>query len=77
VLALIIGSSVYAFALILVAFLLGLAVGGAVYARRTAHQPGQIGNLAVIHLVIGLSVLGSFVIMDQLPALFVLLVRAT
>ncbi|MFH2006336.1 MAG: fused MFS/spermidine synthase [bacterium] len=77
VLALVVGSSVYAFALILMAFLLGLALGGAVYARRTAHLPGQLANLAVIHVIIALTVLVGTAFMDRLPALFVALTRQT
>jgi len=77
VLALIVGSSVYAFALILIAFLLGLAMGGAVYARRTAGREGQLGNLAAIHIVVATTVLVGYAFMDQLPAIFVALARAT
>ncbi len=77
VLALIVGSSVYAFALILMAFLLGLALGGAVYARRTALREGQLGNLAAIHIVIGTTVLAGYAFMDRIPTLFVTLTHAT
>jgi len=76
VLALIVGSSVYAFALILIAFLLGLAIGGAVYARRTAGREGQTGNLAAIHVVVATTVLAGYAFMDCLPAIFVALTRS-
>jgi spermidine synthase len=77
VLSLIVGSSVYAFALILIAFLLGLALGGAVYARRTAGREGQVGNLAAIHIVVATTVLVGYAFMDQLPTIFVALTRST
>lgn len=70
VLALVIGSSVYAFALILMAFLLGLALGGAVYSRRTASRPGQMDNLGLIHLLIAAMAVGGLLYMDLLPAIF-------
>lgn len=77
VLAQIIGSSVYAFALILMAFLLGLAVGGAVYSRLVAHRPGQLANLGLIHLLVAGMVLLGFFYMDRLPALFLALAQRT
>ncbi len=77
VLALIVGSSVYAFALILMAFLLGLAAGGGVYSRRTAHRPGQVANLGVIHLLIAAMALIGTLYMDRLPLIFIALARST
>ncbi len=75
VLALIVGSSVYAFALILIAFLLGLALGGALYSRRWARGPGQLANLATVHILVGTTVLGGYAFMDRLPSLFLVLAR--
>lgn len=75
-LSLVIGSSVYAFSIILALFLSGLALGSAVYSRRTVSQPGQALNLATAHLVIALWTAGVIWLGDQLPAAFVIGLRA-
>jgi len=76
VLALIVGSSVYAFALILIAFLLGLALGGALYARRLVGAEGHSGNLAAIHIVVATAVLAGYAFVDRIPGIFVTLSRS-
>jgi len=75
-LQLVIGSSVYAFAILLAAFLLGLAAGAAAYSRRTAHQPGQPSNLAVAQLLVALAAAAGAGILDDLPAAFLVLLSA-
>jgi spermidine synthase len=74
-LSLILGSSVYAFTLILLCFLLGLALGGALYARRTADQPGQLANLSVIHIIIAVLVTVGLLLTDELPPTFLVLMN--
>jgi spermidine synthase len=74
-LSLVLGSSVYAFALILTGYLIGLASGSAVYARRTAHQPGQLANLAVANLCIGAAAIAGLYLMPALPVLFFAAIR--
>ena len=74
-LSLILGSSVYAFTLILICFLLGLAAGGALYARRTASRDGQVANLAVIHIVIAVAAVAGLLLTDKLPPTFLVLMR--
>jgi spermidine synthase len=73
--SLIIGSSTYAFSLILVCFLVGLAAGAALYARRQAHQPDQAANLAVVHLLVAVTACAGLLFMDYLPAVLVTLLR--
>ena len=75
-LSLVIGSSTYAFSLILVCFLLGLSLGAVVYARRkTADPAAQAGNLSVIHLLIAFTCFGGMLIMDRLPILLLALMQ--
>jgi spermidine synthase len=69
-LSLILGSSVYAFALILTGFLIGLAGGSAIYARRTAHKPGQLANLAVANLCIAAAAIAGLYYTPALPVMF-------
>ena len=75
ILSLVLGSSVYTFTLILLCFLLGLAAGGALYARRNADQPRQMANLAVTHILIAVTVIVGMMVMDRLPAAFVVLIK--
>ncbi|HEY3356290.1 MAG TPA: fused MFS/spermidine synthase [Polyangia bacterium] len=69
-LSLVLGSSVYAFALILTGFLIGLAGGSALYARRTAHKPGQLANLAVANLCIAAAAIAGLYYTPALPMFF-------
>ncbi len=67
VLTLVVGTTVYAFATMLTTFLLGLAVGSAVFARvaqRTKH-PGKLFSWLVV--AIGLCVFASTVLFGKLP----------
>jgi spermidine synthase len=73
--SLIIGSSTYAFSLILICFLVGLAGGAALYSRRQARQPDQPANLSVIHLLIAVTAFTGILFMDQLPVVLVTLLK--
>jgi spermidine synthase len=69
VLSLVIGSSTYAFSLILSAYLVGLAAGAALYARRQARHPQQVVNLSLVHLLAAATSLSGVLVMDRLPVL--------
>jgi spermidine synthase len=74
-LSLVIGSSTYAFSLILLCFLLGLAGGAALYARRQADKPDQLGNLATIHLMAAITALLGTAMIDRLPAVLLVVLK--
>jgi spermidine synthase len=66
-LSLVIGSSTYAFSLILACVLCGLAGGAALYARRQSRGPDQAGNLSVIHLLTAATALAGTTFLDRIP----------
>ena len=69
-LAVVIGSSIFSFTIILLAFLVGLGTGSAAFGRlaqRTAHP---VRWLAAVHLGIGACVGISHLITDRLPYVF-------
>ncbi len=69
-----IGSSVYAFTLILVSFLIGLA-GGAALASRLMHRVrSPLRALGLVQLAIGALALANYLYLDELPLLFASLV---
>ena len=65
--SLLIGSTVYAFSMMLTAFVLGLAVGSMVYARFVDRVRDPMRALAIIEVAIGLSALAVVPFIDQLP----------
>jgi spermidine synthase len=70
-----IGSSVYSFTIVLVAFLFGLAAGAAVVSRLAATTRNPVGWLAANHLLVAILVGVSYVLMDKLPFVFLFLIR--
>ncbi len=70
VLALVVGTTVYAFSIMLTVFLLGLALGSAVFARvgQRTRRPGMV--FAILVAAIGLVVFASTVGFSRLPALY-------
>lgn len=72
VLALVMGSSVYAFSLMLLAFLTGLATGGAFFSTWLRRRPGTrpAPLLAALLGVAGLSAWGTAFAFGSLPRLF-------
>lgn len=74
-LAIVIGSSVYSFTLILLAFLIGLAGGAALIARLSARSRRPVEWLAGVHLAIAATIGLSYVVMDELPSAFLALLR--
>jgi spermidine synthase len=75
VLSMNIGSSVYSFTLVLMAFLVGLATGAAIVGRLSARSGNPIAWLALTHLVIVLLVGVSYVSIDKIPFIFLSLIR--
>jgi len=75
VLALIIGSSVYAFSIMLSTFLVGLAVGSAVGSKLVDRLRRPLVVFALIQLGVGCTSLVGAYLFDQLPFVFVSLYR--
>jgi spermidine synthase len=71
-LALVIGSSTYAFTAMLVAFLLGIAGGAAVYALVWGGRRATPALFAVLQVGIGLSAALVLLVFEHLPMLFLL-----
>ncbi|MGH7231638.1 MAG: fused MFS/spermidine synthase [Nitrospiraceae bacterium] len=69
-LVLVIGSSTYAFTSMLVAFLLGIALGSALYAGALKRFRSGLTNLAAIQTGIGLAVLSTVLVFEQMPDWF-------
>ncbi len=67
ILTMMIGSSVYAFAMILTSFILGLGLGSGVSARLADRLRDPLRALAIIEVAIGLSALVVVPFMGQLP----------
>lgn len=75
VLSLIIGSSVYAFSIMLTTFLIGLAGGAAIAARLVDRIRRPVQTFALIEVGIGLTSLIGAYLFDDLPYVFVQLYR--
>ena len=72
-LALVIGSSTYAFTAMLIAFLVGIAGGSALYAwRRKTARDATPALFAAIQAAIGLAVAVSVLLFEEMPALFLI-----
>ncbi len=67
VLSLLIGSSVYAFSLMLTAFILGLALGSAFYARAADRRRDPMLALGVVEILIGVSAVAVIPLFGRLP----------
>ncbi len=75
-LALILGSSAYAFTLILLAVLAGIALGSGLYAGRNTRDRDQFANLASIQILAGATGLVGVLLADSLPGLFLASMKA-
>lgn len=75
-LAIVIGSSVYSFTLILLAFLLGLSSGAALVVRFLPTIFRPVRALGALHALTFLSVGCSYLLLDKLPGLFLSFLRA-
>ena len=74
-LAVVIGSSVYSFTLILLSFLVGLAGGAAACAKLLARTRRPVTALAVVHLLTVGAIALSYLLLGQLPRIFIWLMR--
>ncbi len=74
-LAIVIGSSVYSFTLILLAFLIGLSAGAALLGTLASRSRRPLRWLGFVHLSVGAAVLASYAVMDRLPGAFLALLR--
>jgi len=73
--ALVIGSSVYSFSLVLVVFLIGLATGAAAVARWAAQTRDPLRVLCWVFVGVAASILLTFTVADDLPRVFLALVE--
>jgi spermidine synthase len=76
-LAVIIGSSIFSFTIILLAFLVGLGSGSAVFGRLVARFRDPVRGLALTHLGIVACIGLSYLITDRLPFIFTYLLSST
>ena len=74
-LTLVIGSSTYAFTSMLVAFLLGIAGGSALYAWRWGRRHASPGAFAAIQGGVGIVVTLTLLVFDRMPELFLAALR--
>jgi len=75
-LTMIIGSSVYSFTTMLVTFLVGLALGGFLYARLFGWREVGLSTFGIIQLLVGLAALVTIPLFERLPLLFLRLLYA-
>lgn len=73
-LAMVIGSSVYSFTIILLAFLVGIAIGSALYSSWMHRVRNPVLHLAFVKLSVGMMAMLNFLIVDKLPFWFARLV---
>ncbi|HVZ71680.1 MAG TPA: fused MFS/spermidine synthase [Polyangia bacterium] len=76
-LAVLIGSSIFSFTIILVAFLVGLGIGSAVFGRLSQRTAHPVRWLAGLHLGIAAAVGVSYLCTDRLPFVFTWLLRSS
>jgi spermidine synthase len=69
-LALVIGSSTYAFTAMLLAFLIGIAGGSALYSWIRGRRRATPGRFAVLQVGIALATVAATLLYERLPALF-------
>ncbi len=74
-LTLVIGSSTYSFTTMLVTFLIGLALGGFVYARFFGDRDARLSTFGLIELWVGLAALATIPLFERLPLIFVRLLH--
>ena len=74
-LALVVGSSTYAFTAVLVAILIGLAAGSGAYVWLWGGRPASLATLATVQAAVGVSATSVLLSMDRLPDLLLLGLR--
>jgi spermidine synthase len=77
VLAIVLGSSVYSFTLVLVVFLFGLAGGAALAARPASRTRRPLAALAGLFMALAGALVASHALIDELPRILVALLEAT
>jgi spermidine synthase len=76
-LAVIIGSSIFSFTIILLAFLIGLGTGSAAFGRLAQRFRDPVRSLAMVHLGIVAAIGLSYLVTDRLPFVFTYLLSST
>src|SRR5262245_21518024 len=76
-LALLHGSSAYTFTLIVLAFLIGLGAGAALFARITQRTPHPVRWLAALHLATPVAIGATYLFTDKIPYVFTWLIQST
>src|SRR5919106_3551306 len=74
-LTLVIGSSIYSFTTMLVTFLIGLALGGFIYARFLGQREPRLSSFGLIEMWVGLAALATIPLFERLPLIFVRLLN--
>ena len=74
-LAIVLGSSIYSFTIILLAFLFGLAAGAALCTRLLARLRRPVLALGVCHALTLVTAAWSYATIDRLPEVFLLILR--
>jgi predicted membrane-bound spermidine synthase/tetratricopeptide (TPR) repeat protein len=74
-LTLVIGSSIYSFTTMLVTFLVGLALGGFIYARFLGQREPRLSSFGLIEMWVGLAALATIPLFERLPLIFVRLLH--
>ncbi|MDP2606670.1 MAG: fused MFS/spermidine synthase, partial [Deltaproteobacteria bacterium] len=74
-LTLVIGSSIYSFTTMLVTFLVGLTLGGFIYARFMGSREARLSTFGLIELWVGLAALATIPLFERLPLIFVRLLQ--
>jgi spermidine synthase len=69
-LTMVLGSSVYSFTTMLVTFLIGLALGGFLYARLLGERGTRVSHFGLVEILIGLAALATIPLFEKLPLLF-------
>jgi spermidine synthase len=74
-LTLVIGSSIYSFSTMLVTFLIGLALGGFIYARFMGEREARLSTFGLIEVWVGLLALATIPLFERLPLIFLRLLH--
>ncbi|HEX9445251.1 MAG TPA: fused MFS/spermidine synthase, partial [Candidatus Binatia bacterium] len=74
-LTLVIGSSIYSFTTMLVTFLVGLSLGGFLYARLMGDREVKVTTFGVIEILVGLTALATIPLFGKLPLIFLRLMH--
>lgn len=74
-LSLVIGSSVYSFTTMLLTFLVGLALGGFLYARLLGEKQVRVSTFGMVELWVGLAALATIPLFEKLPLIFLRLLQ--